>query len=139
VENLETISKRQGESLGRLHEDVESTLKLLTEAAEHMHSRDALDTNLKARVDVLEDVLNDHQVIITSFKSASESFDSQLGGVRNYIETSANVHEKRSEELSAQCAELRTENRHLKDEMKELKLVLFSLNQKVEAISAQVL
>ena len=136
---METVSKEQQRSLGRLHEDVESTLKIHTEAAEHMHSREALDTNLKTRVDVLEDVLNDHQAIITSFKSASESFDSQIGGVRNYIETSANVHEKRIQELSTQCTDLQVENRHLKDEIKELRVILSALNQKVETISAQVL
>ena len=136
---METVSKEQQKSLGRLHEDVESTLKILTEAAEHMHSREALDTNLKTRVDVLEDVLNDHQAIISSFKSASESFDSQIGGVRNYIETSANVHEKRIQELSTQCTDLQVENRHLKDEIKELRIILSALNQKVETISAQVL
>ena len=136
---METVSKEQQRSLGRLHEDVESTLKIHTEAAEHMHSREALDTNLKTRVDVLEDVLNDHQAIITSFKSASESFDSQIGGVRNYIETSANVHEKRIQELSTQCTDLQVENRHLRDEIKELRVILSALNQKVETISAQVL
>ena len=136
---METVSKEQQKSLGRLHEDVESTLKILTEAAEHMHSREALDTNLTGRVDMLEDILNDHQQIITSFKSASESFDSQIGGVRNYIETSASVHEKRIQELNTQCTDLQVENRHLKDEIKELRIILASLNQKVEAISAQVL
>ena len=67
VEILQNLTQSQSIKIEKLHEDVASTLQLLSVAADEMKEQDTTDHALRTKVEVLEDVLNDHQVALNIF------------------------------------------------------------------------
>ena len=139
VESLETSALQQEQKIGKLHEDVESTLKLLTEAAGHIHTQDEMEKTLKERIDVLEEVANDHQSLIEGFEKNINSIDSRLHGVNDFLEKKLAYNERQTEESRTDLAEVIVENRHLRDDIRQLKLTVQTLNEHVKRLMEEVL
>ena len=75
VEILEKFTQSQTVKIDKLHEDVEATLKLLSDAADEMKVQDNTDHALTAKVEVMESVLNDHQAAIEQQEKFAQVFD----------------------------------------------------------------
>ncbi len=139
VEILQNLTQSQSIKIEKLHEDVASTLQLLSEAADEMKVQDTTDHALTAKVNVLEEVLNDHQVAIEQQEKYAQVFDNRLVAITTLIQTKFNVQEKKDEDTQQQMSRLQVENKHLRDEVKELRNMIMQLNQQVLRLNEEVM
>jgi chromosome segregation ATPase len=139
VEILQNLTQSQSIKIEKLHEDVASTLQLLSDAADEMKVQDTTDHALKAKVEVLEDVLNDHQVAIEQQEKYAQVFDNRLVAVTTLIQTKGNAQEKKDKDTQEQLSRLQVENKQLRDEVKELRTMIMQLNQQVVRLNEEVM
>ena len=114
-------------------------MQLLSEAADEMKVQDTTDHALTAKVNVLEEVLNDHQVAIEQQEKYAQVFDNRLVAITTLIQTKFNVQEKKDEDTQQQMSRLQVENKHLRDEVKELRNMIMQLNQQVLRLNEEVM
>ena len=74
--NFREFTQSQTVKIDKLHEDVEATLKLLSDAADEMKVQDNTDHAL-TKVEV-GSVLNDHQAAIEQQEKFAQVFDNRL-------------------------------------------------------------
>ena len=139
VEILEKFTQSQTVKIDKLHEDVEATLKLLSDAADEMKVQDNTDHALTAKVEVMESVLNDHQAAIEQQEKFAQVFDNRLTATATLVQTKANIQEKKYEDTQSELSRLQVENKHLRDEINELREMVTQLSQQVAVLNEEVM